>query len=204
MPGADGKSSLKSKGKDFNLPRLEDSVTPDTGNIVGIDTSDLISTNISKLNRNYVDNFQKTSLEQIWRSGLVPEPKKPKFGGFEGGEALEANVDVQREQFPLNQFEDILPDKHFDTQQAKEGRPEPIDYGLEPSPGVPTTPPPKPKPMKEDKKKKSLFTEKPQQNIISPEEKSKSFLGNTIPPIVGGEKGFDSVPKDVSKVVGKF
>ena len=30
MPGADGKSSLKSKGSDFDLPKLEDSVTPDT------------------------------------------------------------------------------------------------------------------------------------------------------------------------------
>ena len=204
MPGADGKSSLKSKGNDFDLPKLEDSVTPDTGNVIGMDSSDLTSVNFSKINRNYVDNFQKTSLEQIWRSGLVPEPKKPKFGGFEGGESLEADVDVQREKFPLNQFEDILPDKHFDEQQNKEGRPEDIDYGLEPSPGVPHNAPPKPKPMKEDKKKKSLFTETPKQPILPPEEKTKSFLGNTISPIMGGDKGFDSVPKDVSKVVGKF
>ena len=55
-----------------------------------MDSSDLLSVNFSKINRNYVDNFQKTSLEQIWRSGLVREPKKPKFGGFEGGESLEA------------------------------------------------------------------------------------------------------------------
>jgi len=201
MPGADGKSSLKSKGNDFDLPKLENSVTPDTGNVIGMDSTDLTSVNFSKINRNYADNFQKTTLEQIWRSGLVPEPKKPKFGGFEGGEALESNVDVQRQQFPLNQIEDILPDKHFDEQQAKQGKPEPIDYGLEPSPTPKTS---KPKPMKEDKKKKSLFTETPKQPILAPEEKSKSFLGNTISPIMGGDKGFDSVPKNVSKVVGKF
>ena len=201
MPGADGKSSLKSKGSDFDLPKLEDSVTPDTGNVIGMDSSDLTSINFSKINRNYADNFQKTTLEQIWRSGLVPEPKKPKFGGFEEGEALESNVDVQREKFPLNQFEDILPDKHFDEQQNKEGRPEDIDYGLEPSPTPKAS---KPKPMKEDKKKKSLFTETPKQPILSPEEKTKSFLGNTISPILGGDKGFESVPKNISNVVGKF
>ena len=201
MPGADGKSSLKTKGEEFNLPKLEDSVTPDTGNVIGMDSLDLTSVNFSKINRNYVDNFQKTTLEQIWRTGLVPEPKKPKFGGFEGGEALESNVDVQRQQFPLNQIEDILPDKHFDKQQAKQGKPEDIDYGLEPSPAPKAA---KPKPMKKEKVKKSLFTETPKQTLLPPEEKKKSFLGNTISPIMGGKKGFNSVPKNVSKVVGKF
>ena len=64
MPGADGKSSLKSKGKDFDLPKLEDSVTPDTGNVIGMDSSDLTSVNFSKINRNYVDskNFVRTNL----------------------------------------------------------------------------------------------------------------------------------------------
>ena len=112
---------------------------------------------------------------------------------------MRPDVDVQREKFPLNQFEDILPDKHFDEQQNKEGRPEDIDYGLEPSPTPRTS---KPKPMKEDKKKKSLFTETPKQPILPPEEKTKSFE-DTISPI-GGDKGFESVPKNISNVVGKF
>ena len=108
---------------------------------------------------------------------------------------------MQREKFPLNQFEDILPDKHFDKQQAKQGKHEDIDYGLEP---YPTPKVSKPKPMKEDKKKKSLFTETPKQPILPPEEKTKSFLVNTISPILGGDKGFESVPKNISNVVGKF
>ena len=52
MPSIYGKSS-KSKGSDFDL--LEDSAVQ-----VRWTLQDLLSVNFSKINRNYVDNFQKT------------------------------------------------------------------------------------------------------------------------------------------------
>lgn len=61
-----------------------------------------------------VGGYDKTSLEDIYTSGQLPEPR---FAGFPNGEVVDFNLSVPKEESLGNKFEAITPDAEFEARR---------------------------------------------------------------------------------------